>query len=242
MNYIVYDLEFNQKNPNDTNPTKLTFEIVQIGAVKLNNDLEITAVFNKIIRPSVHFEIHPYIENLTRITTEMVATENYFPEVYNDFLKFIGEEDFTTCTWGTADIKELIKNIRFHNLDPLNNLTKYIDIQKIVSKQLHRPKGEKIGLKRAIEFFNLPIEREFHDALNDAYYTAEIFKKIYTPEVKPEVYHSTQNKRQLKPKQKIYTEQLFAQFEKMYNRKLSPNEKDMIKLAYIMGKTNQFSK
>ena len=135
MNYIVYDLEFNQKNPNDTNPTKLTFEIVQIGAVKLNNDLEITAVFNKIIRPSVHFEIHPYIENLTRITTEMVATENYFPEVYNDFLNFIGKEE-----------------------------------------------------------------------------------------------------------QKIYTEQLFAQFEKMYNRKLSPNEKDMIKLAYIMGKTNQFSK
>ena len=45
-----------------------------------------------------------------------------------------------------------------------------------------------------------------------------------------------------KKKKKIYTEQLFAQFEKMYNRKLSSQEKDMIKLAYIMGKTNQFSK
>ena len=45
-----------------------------------------------------------------------------------------------------------------------------------------------------------------------------------------------------KEEQKIYTEQLFAQFEKMYNRKLSSQEKDMIKLAYIMGKTNQFSK
>ncbi len=45
-----------------------------------------------------------------------------------------------------------------------------------------------------------------------------------------------------KEEQKFYTEQLFAQFEKMYNRKLSSQEKDMIKLAYIMGKTNQFSK
>ena len=41
-------------------------------------------------------------------------------------------------------------------------------------------------------------------------------------------------------KTKIDTVNLFKQFEKMFNTKLTLQEQDMIKLAYMMGKTNQF--
>ena len=52
MNYIIYDLEFNQKNYNTTEPingpseteiinnTSLPFEIIQIGAVKLDENFQ----------------------------------------------------------------------------------------------------------------------------------------------------------------------------------------------------------
>ncbi len=33
---------------------------------------------------------------------------------------------------------------------------------------------------------------------------------------------------------------LIKQFEKMFNREMTKEEKSIIKLAYIMGKTNQF--
>lgn len=33
---------------------------------------------------------------------------------------------------------------------------------------------------------------------------------------------------------------LIKQFEKMYNREMSEDEKSIIRLAYLMGNTNQF--
>lgn len=105
MNYIVFDLEFNQlytkkneeintksicekkiienssvKNKSDSSDNKtceMPFEIIQIGAVKLNDNFEIIATFNRLIKPSLYNEIHPFIEELTGINTEMVATENH---------------------------------------------------------------------------------------------------------------------------------------------------------------------
>ncbi|MDR5587094.1 MULTISPECIES: 3'-5' exonuclease [Clostridium] len=242
MNYIVYDLEFNQQQSKDANASKLTFEIIQIGALKLNNDLEITSTFNRLVKPTIHTEIHPYIENLTKITTAMVNLHNYFPDVYNDFVNFISDEEFTLCIWGTSDIKELMKNIKFHNLSSIDNFKKYIDVQKIASKYIKTPKGTRVGLRSAVEFFNIPIKEDFHDAFNDAYYTAEIFKKLYTPEIEASTYNNISTKRISKPKQDVNTKGLFAQFEKMYNKKMSEEEKSIIKLAYNMGRTNQFLK
>jgi len=243
MNYIIYDLEFNQPLSKDNKILDINFEIIQIGALKLNSDLEITSTFNKLVKPTVHSEIHPYIENLTKITTNMVASNDYFPNVYSDFIDFIGDEDFILCIWGSGDIKELIKNIHFHNLEPLDSFKKYIDVQKLTSKHINTTRGTRIGLKSAIEFFNMPIEKDFHNAFNDAYYTSEIFKKIYTPKIIPSIYNSNNNSHKIvKHKQKLDTISLFAQFEKMYNRELSEDEKSLIKLAYYMGKTHQFLK
>ena len=50
MNYIVFDLEWNQnpagkKSRND----KLPFEIIEIGAVKVNSRKEITDSFHRLI-------------------------------------------------------------------------------------------------------------------------------------------------------------------------------------------------
>ena len=242
MNYIVYDLEFNHQYSKDNKVSNLTFEVIQIGAVKLNNKLEIVSTFNRLIKPTVHTEIHPFIKDLTQITTEMVNSEKHFSDVYNDFIKFIGNKEFTVCIWGTSDIKELLKNVKFHNLKEIDDLRKYIDVQNLASKYIKTPKGTKVGLKTAIEFFNLPIEKEFHDAFNDSYYTAQIFKKLYTSKIKSSIYNNPYSKRISEPKQKVDTKGLLRQFEKMYNRKLSEEENKMIKLAYNMGRTNQFLK
>ncbi len=239
---MVYDLEFNHQYSKDDKASNITFEVIQIGAVKLNSNLEVVSTFNRLIKPTVHTEIHPFIKDLTQITTEMVNSEKYFSDVYDDFIKFIGNKEFTVCIWGTSDIKELLKNVKFHNLEEIYDLRKYIDVQNLASKYIKTQKGTKVGLKAAIEFFNLPIEKEFHDAFNDAYYTAQIFKKLYTSKVKSSTYNNPYSKRISESKPKVDTKGLFRQFEKMYSKKLSEEEKKMIKVAYSMGRTNQFLK
>lgn len=241
MNYIIYDLEFNQKNSKDAEDFSMPFEIIQIGAVKLDENLNHLENFNALVKPTLYPKIHPYIENLTSITTDAVNSNRFFPFVYDKFLKFVGNEDFVLCVWGTGDIKEFIKNIKFHNLNSDYLSKKYIDIQALASKYFNTPKGTKIGLSKVVASFNLTLTGDFHDAFNDAYYTSEIFKKLYNTSIKPMLYDfNSPSKKTKVSKSEIDTVSLFNQFEKMYNRKLTNEEKSMIKLAYIMGKTNQF--
>lgn len=244
MNYIIYDLEFNQKNNDsidNTNnqPNNIPFEIIQIGAIKLNENFEIISTFNALIKPTIYKTVHPIVQNLTNITDEQLLCCNDFPTVYKDFLEFVGNDEIIICVWGMVDIKELIRNVNFYNLSALQ-ISKYIDVQTYASKYLKAEKKSKIGLKNAIELLNIPIKRNFHDAFNDAYYTSEIFKIIYDNKMKPTAYKPTTYRKTSKPKEKIDTVSLIKQFEKLYNREMSEEEKSIIKLAYIMGKTRQF--
>ena len=253
MNYIIFDLEFNQdyhdranetiKEKTNTSP-KLTFEIIQIGAVKIDDNFKKISTFNSLVKPIIHTRIHPYVHKMTGITEEQLQTYEEFTRIYEKLIEFIGNpKDSILCVWGTVDIKELLRNIKFYNL-PTDVIPKnYIDVQYHASKYLETKDKSRIGLKNAIELLNLTINGDFHDAYNDAYYTCEVFKKIYTPAIKPLIYDPT-NRRKVKEgppkKYKVNMDGVYKQFEKMYNRKLSKVEKDMIHLAYTMGRTRQF--
>ena len=58
-----------------------------------------------------------------------------------------------------------------------------MNIQSFATTYLKYEPGKAIGLKNAVELLELEIESDFHNALNDAMYTAEIFK-IVRPEIK----------------------------------------------------------
>mgnify|MGYP000446754376 FL=1 len=244
MNYIIFDLEYNQQHPDDINPSEpkppLLFEIIQIGAIKLTKDLKAISVFNSLVKPNIHLKLHPYVENLTKINMDDLNKSPNFKSVYIDFINFIGKEENILVVWGSSDIKELIKNIEFYNLDSSKISNKYIDIQSYASKLFKLPKGQKISLKNAVEALNIPVEGEFHDAFFDAHYTAEVFKSIYTKKLSPSTFIKSTEKRPKVKKEKLDSQALIKEFEKIYNRKMSKEEVKMIRLAYFMGKTKQF--
>ena len=75
MHYIVLDLEFNQSFPfktgKKTEPVaECPFEIIQIGAVKLNENFDILEEFNYMIRPQIYPRLHPFVEKITGIREE----------------------------------------------------------------------------------------------------------------------------------------------------------------------------
>lgn len=247
MNYIIFDLEFNQKHPDNKdiidNNKNLLFEIIQIGAIKIDSNFKTIETFDQLINPTVHTILHPYVENLTNININDLNLSKNFTEVFKSFVKFLGDDEVVLVVWGTSDIKELLKNVDFYGMSTSLVPNKYIDIQAYASKLFKYEKGTKIGLKSAVEKLEININGEFHNAFNDAYYTNEVFKKIYNKkEIKPCTYSLTLNKRVSNtPKEKSNLKELYAQFEKMYSKNLTKEEKSMIRLAYFMGKTNQFT-
>jgi DNA polymerase III epsilon subunit-like protein len=248
MNYIVFDLEFNQYyNPTEKSsekmPSSCPFEIIQLGAIKLDNKLNFITKFNRYIKPEIYTKLSPYITKITGITEETLADAPTYDPVFKDFIEFIGNERNILCVWGKADIKELFRNLAYHNLDITLVPKEYIDLQKYASKYFNCPKGILMGLKNAVELLNISLSENFHDALSDASYTAEVFKKINNENIIPKLYeHHIHRIIRKRANIKIDFNKLFIQFQKMYNREMTDEEKSIIKLSYMMGKTNQFHK
>ena len=168
----------------------------------------------------------------------------YFKNPVKEFKKFVSTKKNTVlCVWGTGDLKELFRNITYYDL-PYKTLTKsYINIQHYASRYFNNPAGKSIGLQNAIQILNLDQDKSYHNALNDAYYTAQVFIRIYNPSIVPDVYMYTT----VKPssakkniKKQINYDKLFAEFAKILQRDLTKEDKKIIDLAYKMGKTNQF--
>ena len=178
MNYIVFDLEFNMffkfKEGNFANPD-LKNEIIQIGAVKLNEALETVSSFDLLIKPVIYKRMNPYVKRKTNISTSDVTRGTPFVEAIKRFNSWIGN-DVILCSWGHDDILALRQNCLFFGFDKLS-FDKFINIQQIYMNLGSLTKQP--SLEGAVESLEIEKFSVFHDALSDASYTAEIFRKIY---------------------------------------------------------------
>ena len=75
MKYIVLDLEMNPIHKDYKEQKKICrSEIIQIGAIALDDDFQETDSFLTYVKPQYNDIITEVIQNLTGITTEMVQT------------------------------------------------------------------------------------------------------------------------------------------------------------------------
>lgn len=246
MVYIVLDLEFNQAFPFKTgkkaepNP-ECPFEIIQIGAVKLNDALEQVDTFNVLIRPQIYPRLHPFVEKITKIHPEQLAGQPAFPEIYPAFLEFIGKEEAVLCTWGGDDVKSLFRNIYFHDLDADALTNQFLNIQPFASAYLNHEEGKAIGLKNAVTELGIPEDGAYHDALNDAVYTAKIFQIVRPEKISPNTFQPLTMLAKKPPKHiRTNMKGLFLHMEKKLGKELTEDEKAIIKTAYLLGREHTF--
>lgn len=181
MNYIVLDLEWNQaSDANDDRSRMLTFEIIEIGAVKLNSRMEIVDTFHEMIKPQIYDEMHKITEKLIQIHMAELENCRKFEEVMKDFLDWCGEE-FMFGTWGPLDLMVLQRNMVFFGMDPLGEgPIRFYDIQKLFSIAYEDGKSRR-SLEYAVDFFKFTKDIPFHRAISDAYYTACVLQLIKDP-------------------------------------------------------------
>ena len=184
MHYIVMDLEWNQ--PVSFNSSaykqagdKLLFEIIQIGAVKLDKRFKIVDETDIMITPSYYKRLHPYVRKMTKLTQADLENNPAFPEAMERFIKFCGK-NAVLCTWGADDVSVLKQNADCFSFE--GELPKTYNIQRYFAEVFKLGNSQK-ALKSAMEQLGIEEEenRAFHHALHDAYYTALVLKKLPDP-------------------------------------------------------------
>ncbi|MCR5607902.1 MAG: exonuclease domain-containing protein [Lachnospiraceae bacterium] len=156
---------------------KLPFEIIEIGAVKLDDKLNLLSSFSEIIRPVVYPTINTIIHDIVNIDNKEFKSKRLFKDVITDFFNWCGK-DYTFCTWGNMDLTELQRNLDYFNVKGMiNGPVIYYDLQKIFSLQTIGKK-DMFSLEHAIDYYNIEKDDHFHRAYYDARYAAKIMKKL----------------------------------------------------------------
>ncbi|MBR2562169.1 MAG: exonuclease domain-containing protein [Eubacterium sp.] len=178
MNYVVFDLEWNQSPYGKAAEIeRLPFEIIEIGAVKLNDEREVVDTFQVIIKPTVYRRLNYRTREIVHMKQSELDDGIWFPDAVRDFLAWAGP-DSVFCTWGTVDLPELQRNMKYYQLlHLLKGPLHYYDVQKLFAIQYEDMKSRR-SLEYGTDFLHLPKAEAFHRALADASYTAEIFRTI----------------------------------------------------------------
>ncbi len=181
MHYITLDLEWNQAYAQKALAVqkqlrcRLRGEVIQIGAVKLDKNLNICGSYQVIVKPQHFKKIHRHVAELTGISQEQMDMGIPLPEAVERFKNWCGE-DFAFLTWGPDDIPMLKENFNIHKLESEWLETTY-DLQLIFNRQTENNSKQR-SLEYAMEFYSIPQNLPAHDALNDAYFTALVAQKL----------------------------------------------------------------
>lgn len=184
MNYIVLDLEWNQSPTGKEGAVEeIPFEIIEIGAVKINENKEIVGQFSEMVQPQIYKEIDPNVQRIIHVTMDQLKSGRTFLEIIEDFIAWCGK-DYIFCTWGSMDLVELQRNMKYYNVAPIAHKPFfYYDVQKLFSIFFDKEKRVR-NLAYAADFFHMQPDGEFHTAIADAKYTAKIFQKFDLKKIK----------------------------------------------------------
>lgn len=197
MNYIIMDMEWNQafdKSQMVTEPILLRGEIIEIGAVKTDENFNAIDAFKAYVSPKYYRVMNRHVEKITGITRSKLLGTEKFPQVFERFREWCGE-DFRFITWGFDDIPMLADNLELHGLDSSWGKD-YYNLQLIFKNQIDNSRLQ-WSLSDAMQKVNIPLLEDgtpdiklfscpsvpesdihAHDAMCDALFTYEVCRRL----------------------------------------------------------------
>lgn len=176
--YAVIDLEM-CRVPRGARKDKYHWanETIQIGAVLLNESLEIKDKFVTYVFPQFGF-IDTYINNLTGIGESDIHNAPNMREALQRFVDWL-PDDVKIVSWSKNDELQIrheveAKGICIKNLEDI--LEGWIDCQEMFGEKMNSRKCYK--LSEALIAADIMYEDGAHDGLIDAYNTALLFAKM----------------------------------------------------------------
>ena len=155
-------------------------EIIQIGAVMLNEKFEIIDEFCSFIRP-VFGKINYFIQSLTGITEKDIKIAPLLETALHHMLDWIGDREPLFYSWSETDYYQirgeiLSKGINIKGIGILLNGNNWVDYQKTTMSRFDLCRA--ISLSDALTLTDLYPEGRLHDGLADAYNTARVIAEL----------------------------------------------------------------
>lgn len=178
--YVVLDLEMCKvRGSNKEYARKM--EIIQIGAVVLDSNFNISNRFDRYVKPQFG-RIDSFIRNLTGIKGLDVAHAKSLEEVLQEFIAWM-PEGAIMVSWSMTDRDQMFgemtaKNLHFDILS--EKFENWIDCQIMFGKKMDTER--RYSLEEALIATDIFTEGDPHNALVDAHNTAMLFAKINTEE------------------------------------------------------------
>ena len=183
MNYIILDLEWDSIF--FVKQKRFINQILQIGAVKLDEKFNVIDTFEATIKSSISKRVTGRFATLTGITSEIMRNGLDFSQAVEKYNAWVGE-DTVTMTWSNSDLYTIIEN-EDNLLDGQRfKIEKYLDLQKFIQKEMqllgYEDKNQ-VSLALAAEYLGIRTENiDFHTAKDDSLVCAYLLKKCYNKE------------------------------------------------------------
>ena len=127
MIYVILDLEWNGSYSKVLH--KFVNEIIEIGAVKLDDELNVCDTFTMLVAPKIGKKLCSKVKQLTKITNEELKDDGVsFIKAISMFSDFLG--DGVLMTWSDSDLHALIENYSYYTgRTRLPFLSRYCNLQ-----------------------------------------------------------------------------------------------------------------
>ena len=190
MIHVVVDLEMNPVRQRLKEIRRqLPDEVIEIGAVKLDENFKQLGEFQRYVRPQ-YGKITRHINRLTGITDELLEDKQTFEVEFQNFMDWIGSKEVMLYSWSNSDINQL-KNECAFKLDGFDVQwleTHWVDLQKEFDERIGLKNS--LALNHAVGAMNKNFKGTQHTALADALNTSliltlmqdeEAFKRTMQP-------------------------------------------------------------
>lgn len=180
MKHIFVDLEMHPVAKEFREERRIcSREIMEIGAVMLDDDYKEISSFKSYVRPEFVTDIYTRISVLTGINKEMLLGADVFNIVFDKFVSWCGVYgyDYKIYAWSGSDLSQLTKEMKLKNTIVTREvemmLQNWEDFQKEYCELIEIDKL--ISLDKALSTIGQCFLGNMHDALYDARNTADLF-------------------------------------------------------------------
>lgn len=180
MNYVILDMEWDSAY--HKLHKRFINQILQIGAVKLDENFNIIDIFDVTVKSSFSKRVSRRFTELTGITKEMMLDGISLSDAVNKYNTWLGD-DTVTITWSNSDLYTMAENEKLL-LDGIKfKIQKYLDLQVFIQGELrllgHEIKSQ-ISLAHAAELLGITTDNyDLHTAKDDSLLCAALLKKHY---------------------------------------------------------------
>lgn len=177
---IVFDFEF-APVPKQRQRRGLRNEIIEVGAVKLDNRGNVMGEFSQFVQTDYAEGVAYPVRELTGISAVDTATADPLYVVIKRLGDWIGRYSAQVVCWSGADRRQLITECQAKRIDLAGFPTDWADLQAFYTAIMDVGSRGRVSLGDAAAWFGIEFDESTghaHSALVDARMTAKLLKQV----------------------------------------------------------------